>query len=78
MLAVAVVLASAAANRPGERVHVQAALESAGILADHVDVHVAVEKLRRRYGWSVGAVEGRAGYRLEAWPFRFSRGRRRA
>jgi hypothetical protein len=33
----------------GERVHVQSALKARGILADSVDVHLAVEKLRRRY-----------------------------
>jgi len=75
VLAVAGILASAAAVRPGERVRVQAALESNGILADSVDVHLAVEKLRRRYGWQVAALEGRPGYRLAAWPFRFRRRR---
>jgi len=30
-----------------------------GILADPIDVHLAVGKLRRRYGWRVAAVEGR-------------------
>lgn len=44
-----------------------------GILADHLDAHQAVGKLRRRYGWRVDAIEGRPGYRLRAWPFRFSR-----
>jgi hypothetical protein len=34
-----------------------------------------VEKLRRRYGWQVAAVEGRPGYGLAAWPFRFRRTR---
>ncbi len=38
-LAVAGVLASAAAERPGGRVHVQPALEARGILAGSVDVH---------------------------------------
>ena len=76
VLAVAGVLASAAAERPGERVHVQPALEARGILAGSVDVHLAVEKLRRRHGWVVGAVEGLPGYRLEAWPHRFTRSRR--
>ncbi len=66
-------LASAAADWPGERVHVQSELEARGILADHIDVHLAVDKLRRRYGWAVEAVEGRPGYRLESWPFRFHR-----
>ena len=46
------------------------------VLADSVDVHLAVEKLRRRHGWVVGAVEGLPGYRLEAWPHRFTRSRR--
>ena len=73
VLAVAGVLASAAAERPGERVHVQPSLEARGILAGSVDVHLAVEKLRRRYGWKVAAVEGRPGYRLAAWPYRFRR-----
>lgn len=73
VLAVAGVLAGAAAERSGERVHVQAALEERGILADHVEVHLAVSKLRRRYGWRVDAVEGQTGYRLKAWPFRFAR-----
>lgn len=77
VLAVAGVLASAAAERPGERVHVQPALEAQGILADSVDVHLAVEKLRRRYGWQVAASEGRPGYELTAWPFRFTRNRGR-
>jgi len=76
VLAVAGVLASPAAERPGERVHVQPALEARGILAGSVDVHLAVEKLRRRHGWVVGAVEGLPGYRLEAWPHRFTRSRR--
>jgi len=39
-------------------------------------VHLAVEKLRRRHGWVVGAVEGLPGYRLEVWPHRFTRSRR--
>jgi hypothetical protein len=73
VLAVAGVLASAAADSPDGRVHVQAALEARGILADHVDVHLAVSKLRRRYGWQVTAAEGRPGYSLTAWPFRFKR-----
>ena len=49
VLAVPGVLASAAAEWPGERIHVRTALEARGILADHVDVHSAVSKLRRRY-----------------------------
>lgn len=73
VLAVAGILASAAAERPAERVHLQADLEARGILADNVGVYLAVDKLRRRYGWKVDAVEGRTGYRLEAWPFRFHR-----
>jgi hypothetical protein len=77
VLAVAGILTSAAAERPGERVHVQPALEARGILADSVDVHLAVEKLRRRHGWVVGAVEGLPGYRLETWPHRFTRSRRK-
>ena len=77
MLAIAGVLALGRALRPDERIHVQAELESLGVLADHVDVHKQVEKLRRRYGWSVDAIEGRAGYRLFRWPFRFSRRPRR-
>ena len=76
VLAVAGLLASAAAERPGESVHLQVVLEERGILADSVDVHLAVEKLRRRHGWVVGAVEGLPGYRLEAWPHRFTRRRR--
>ena len=75
VLAVAGALASGAADRPGARVHVQAALEARGILSDSVDVHMAVEKLRRRYGWHVAAVEGRPGYQLAARPFRFMRNR---
>ena len=55
----------------------QAALEARRIFADSVDVHLAVEKLRRRYGWRMEAVEGRPGYRLAVWPFRFTRRRRR-
>ena len=77
VFAVAGVLAIAAAESPGERVHVQPALEARGILAGSVDVHLAVEKLRRRYGWAVAAVEGLPGYRLESWPHRFTRSRRR-
>ena len=73
VLAVAGVLASYATDRPDEGVHVRAALEARGILTDSVDVHLAVEKLRRRYGWRVDAIEGRPGYRLMAWPFRFGR-----
>ena len=76
VLAVAGVLASAAADHPGERIHVQAELETRGILADHIEVHLAVDKLRRRHTWRVTAVEGQPGYCLSAWPFRFSRGRR--
>jgi hypothetical protein len=48
-----------------------------GIFADHIDVHLAVDKLRRRYGWAVDAEEGRPGYHLEAWPFSFPQRRRR-
>ena len=73
VLAVAGVLASAAAERPDEAIHERAALEARRILSDSVDVHLAVEKLRRRYGWRVAAIEGRSGYRLAAWPFRFTR-----
>jgi hypothetical protein len=76
MLAVAGALSSAAGERPGEAVHVQAVLEQRGYLADNVDVHGAVEKLRRRYGWEVEASSGRPGYCLMAWPFRFKRHRR--
>ena len=47
------------------------------MLADHVGVHRAVYKLRRRHGWSVDAEKGRPGYFLEAWPFRFPRCLRR-
>lgn len=75
VVAVAGVLASAAVDWPDERVHVQAALEARGIFPDHVYVHPAVEKLRRRYGWRVAAVETRPRYRLAAWPFRFRRTR---
>ena len=46
-------------------------------LADHVDMHRAVDKLRRRHGWAVDAEEGRLGYPLEAWPFSFPRCLRR-
>ncbi len=76
MLAVAGLLATRAALAPGERVHVQAELERLGILADHLDVHNAVDKLRRRYGWRVDALEGLPGYTLRSWPFRFTRRRR--
>ena len=76
VLGVVGVLASAAADWPDERVRVRSALEARRILADTVDVHLAVEKLRRRYGWSVDAVEGRPGYGLAVWPFRFTRRRR--
>jgi hypothetical protein len=31
-------------------VHIQAELDASGILADRVDVYLAVE-MRRRYGW---------------------------
>ena len=75
VLAVAGILACAAAERPGEKVHLQTDLEARGILADHLDVHLAVEKLRRRYSWRVEAEEGRPGYRLDEWPFRFRRRR---
>ncbi len=73
VLAVAGVLASAAAERPSERVHVQQALEARGILAGSVDVHLAVKKLRRRYRWHVDALPGRPGYCLKEWPYRFRR-----
>jgi hypothetical protein len=76
VLAVPGVLASAAAERPGERIHVRTALEARGVLADHVDVHSAVSKLRRRCAWRVTAREGRPGYRLEVGPFTFARRRR--
>ena len=46
-----------------------------GVLADGVDVRLAVSRLRRRYCWRVDAVEGRPGYRLQGWPFRFTRSR---
>ncbi len=64
---------SAAADLPG----VVGSVGDTRILADHIEVHRAVEKLRRRYGRSVEAIEGRAGCRPEAWPLRFSRGRNR-
>ena len=75
VLAVAGVLASAAADQPDERVHIREALEARRILTDSVDVHLAVEKLRRRYGWHIAATEGRPGYQLTAWPFHFRRKR---
>ena len=75
VLAVAGILTTAAAIRPEEKIHVQAELETLGVLADHVDVHLAIAKLRRRYAWQVEATAGRQGYRLEAWPFRFQRRR---
>jgi len=56
------------------RVHAQAALESRGILADYIDVHLAVDKLRRRYGWRVSAEEGVPGCCLVAWPYLFRKG----
>lgn len=77
VLAVAGVLALSRALRGTERVHVQRELERLGILADHVDVHLAIAKLRRRYGWLVDAIEGEAGYGLRRWPYRFRRRPRR-
>ena len=38
-------------------------------------VHLAVEKLRRRYGWQVAAVEGRPGTDWRGGRFAFGRGR---
>lgn len=77
VLAVAGLLTLRAGVAPGDRVHVQGELERLGILADHLDVHQAVAKLRRRYGWHVAATEGHAGYELRAWPYRFTRRPRR-
>jgi hypothetical protein len=59
VLAVAGVLASAVADRPGERAHVQAELEARGIIADHIDVHLAVA--------SCVAVTGGASTLSKAW-----------
>jgi len=72
---VAGIVACPAAERPGEKVYLQADLEARDILADHADIHLAVEKLRRRYSWRVETEEGRPGYRLDEWPFRFRRRR---
>jgi len=77
VLAVAGHLLTAAVERPGQRVWLQQELERRGILATNVDVHQAVEKLRRRYGWQVDATEGEPGYALRSWPFRFTRRKRR-
>ena len=75
-LAVASVLLAVAVLEPERRVHVQAALYGLGIFADHVDVHKAVCRLRRRYGWRVEAREGEPGYRVTRWPYKFTRRRR--
>ena len=75
-LAVASVLLAGAVLEPERRVHVQAALYGLGIFADHIDVHKAVCRLRRRYGWRVEAREGEPGYRVTRWPYKFTRRRR--
>lgn len=77
VLAVAGHLLTAAVERPGQRVWLQQELERRGILATNVDVHQAVEKLRRRYGWQVDATEGEPGYQLVRWPYSFTRRQRR-
>lgn len=77
VLEVAGLLLLAAAERPGQKVWLQQELEERGILADNIDVHQAVKKLRRRYGWRVDATAGEPGYQLEAWPFHFTRQRNR-
>jgi len=74
--AVAGLLLSAAAERPGESVHLQAVLERRYYLTDNVDVHGAVQKLRRRYRWKVEAEAGRPGYRLSDWSYEFRRARK--
>ena len=77
VLEIAGLLLTAAVERPGQKVWLQAELERRGILTTNVDVHQAVEKLRRRYSWRVDATAGEPGYRLQEWPFRFTRRRRR-
>ena len=42
VLAVAGILTKPAADHAGEHVHLRSELEARGILADHVDVHLAV------------------------------------
>ena len=61
---------------PGERIHVQAELETRGILADHIEVHLAVDKLRAAPRMAGHRGRRPGGLPLSAWPFRFSRGRR--
>jgi hypothetical protein len=78
VLAVAGQLLTAAVERPGQRVWLQQELERRGVLATNIDVNKAVEKLRRRYKWRVGAAAGEPGYRLEQWPWHFTRQRRAA
>lgn len=73
--AVASILLLAAVDRPQQRIWVQAELERQGVLTTNVDVHKAVCKLRRRYGWVVDSAEREPGYRLVAWPYRFRRRR---
>lgn len=73
VFAVAAVLAAGRADSPDSRVHVQARLAEQGILADSIDVHLAVKKHRRRYRWHVDALPGRPGYCLKEWPYRFRR-----
>jgi hypothetical protein len=78
VLAVAGHLLTAAVERPGQKVWLQQELERRGILATNIDVNKAVEKLRRRYRWCVDAAAGEPGYRLEQWPWHFTRQRRAA
>lgn len=60
---------------PGGRVYLRRRLRKLGVEADHVDIHQAVQKLRRRYGWEIEAETREAGHRLTAWPYRFRRDR---
>jgi hypothetical protein len=70
---VAGMLLLARATDPESRVHLRAELADRGIEVDHVDVHQAIQKLRRRYDMQIDAEERLPGYRLEAWPYKFTR-----
>lgn len=73
--AIAGLLLLGRALEPGRRVHLRAELAERGIEADHVDIFQAVQKLRRRHRMRIDAEERQPGYRLESWPYRFTRRR---
>ncbi len=72
---IAGVLLIARGLHPGRRVHIRRQLRRLGVEADHVDIFQACQKLRRRYGWDIGADERQPGHVLRDWPYRFRRER---